>query len=655
MDARTFERISVVLLLCLAVFLRLYRLPSVPPGIHDDEVINAQIVDQVRGGAPPRIFYAQGEGREGFYHLLLLLGRAVTDRVPHWYRLPSVACGLVTLWLAHRLVRRLFGPGVGVVALGGLALAMWPVYLSRDALRVVAMGPLAAGTALALWRALERPALDRAGWAWYVLAGLALGLSQYTYLAARVLPLFVLLFAAYLGLAHRARFRAHWRGLLVVLVLALVVAAPLGVYLVRHWDAQARVGRLDAPLRALVAGDPGPILRSSARTWAMFAWQGDLQSHYNLPARPVFEPLGGLLFGAGFLLALSRLDDPAYAFCVLWTGVALLPGMVTEPAPHFVRTAGALVTVFAFPGLAARWLSHRLAGAGRTAWHVALIGWLAFTLTLTFYDYFRRWTALEEVRAFRHAGLAEVARYLDAAEAATDVAACTPFLNEGHFFWRSDRQALPYLLRRRDVRVGWYNCREAQLLVDGGRAGRYLFGEDLTWAPFVPPGVWERAQVTTTFPDHRLSRLEAVDPLETWLAGFTRPDVTSATFEGKMEFLGHRVIDGERASNGDVAVLTAWEVRAPLPYDLAAFLHVLDGEGDLLAQGDAFAALSDTLRPGDVFVQRHVIPLPADAQAWTDPKWVVGLYVRGGGRLALDSGAGDALDLGDWEVGRADN
>jgi hypothetical protein len=653
MDACAVERLLIVVLLGLALFLRLYRLPTVPPGIHDDEVINAQIVDRVRAGAPIRIFYTQGEGREGLYHLLLLLSRTITARVPYWYRLPSVVCSMLTLWLAHRLARRMFGPGVGLITLGGLALTLWPVYLGRDALRVVSMGPLAAGVALSLWRALERPTLDRAGWGWFALAGLLLGLSQYTYLAARVLPVFVVLFAGYWRLAHRARFRVHWRGLILVLALAAILAAPLLIYLATHWDAQERIGRLDAPLQALRAGDSGPVLTSAARTWAMFLWQGDLQSHYNLPARPVFEPLGGLLFAAGFLLALYRLRDPAYAFCALWIVVTLLPGMLTEPAPHFIRTAGALVTVFVFPALAARWLSRRLAGMGRVAWHVALIGWLGFTLTLTFYDYFHHWPALEEVRAFRHAGLAEVAHYLDGADDATPVAACTPFLNEAHFFWRSDRQALPYLMQR-DLPVGWYSCQEAQLFLNGGRAGRYLFGEGLDWAPFVPSDLQDRAQVEAAFRDDQLLRLDVGEFLDEWLADFVRPDVTSRTFEGKMEFLGYRVMGGEPAPGEELELLTAWRVEDALPYDLAAYLHVLDEEGRKVAQGDAFAALSDTLHPGDVFVQRHVLQLPADERALGGAKLVVGLYVRGGRRLALDSGTGDALNLGDLEVRGAD-
>jgi 4-amino-4-deoxy-L-arabinose transferase-like glycosyltransferase len=640
----TAERVAFILLLALAAFLRLYRLPEVPPGIHDDEIINVQIADQLLAGAPFSVFYEAGEGREGLYHPLLVASRMLTARVPYWYRLPSVVCSLLTILLVHRLSRRCFGLWTALVAAGGLAVAFWPVHLGREALRVVTLPPLAAGMSLALWHGLEQRVRGKRALWWFALAGLLLGLAQYTYLAARVLPLLVLLFTAYLACFHRTRLRLHWPGLVLLLVVSALVAAPLAVYIGTHWGQQERITRLSEPLQALLDGDPRPALSSSAATLGMFVWRGDPQPHYNLPGRPVFKPIGGVFFLAGLLIALRNLRHPASAFCLLWTATTLGPGMLTRPAPHSVRTAGALVTAFVFPGLTVRWLVRRIGLNWQTALAAALGLLLVFNAGLTFRDYFHRWPDLDDVRAFHHAGLAEVARYLDRTPETAPIAACTPFLNEQHFFWRTDRPALPYLLNRRDLDIGWYSCLEAQLFPRGGRTSLYLFGDDRDFAPFVPPEWVAQAQTITTLRGERLIHLEVADHLETWLAQFTRPTEPSPSFGDTMRFLGYRQEPVAPLPGGTLEILTAWQVLAAPPNDLAIFLHLLDSDGKLVEQGDALAALSDTLRPEDVFVQQHTIALAEDLRPG-EYRLVTGLYVREGTRLSLDSGAGDALTL----------
>src|SRR6185295_19204692 len=102
----------------------------------------------------------------------------------------------------------------------------WHVTISRMTYRaglVAALGPLALWLLLRLWR---RPGLDRA-----LLAGGALGLLAYTYVAIRLL-LFALAELAAGPLREPRRLGA---AALAALVAALV-AAPLGLYFLRHPD-----------------------------------------------------------------------------------------------------------------------------------------------------------------------------------------------------------------------------------------------------------------------------------------------------------------------------------------------------------------------------------------------------------------------------------
>ena len=395
----------------------------------------------------------------------------------------------------------------------------------------------------------------------------------------------------------------------------------------------------------LLAGNWRPVSSSALATLGMFVWRGDPQSHYNLPGRPVFEMFSSGLFLVGFLIALFDLRHPAKAFCVLWTIMMLIPGMLSQPAPHFIRTSGALVTSFIFPGLAVDWLVTRLVNKWQ---RIGLVGCLGVLLLvnfgLTLRDYFYRWADLAEVRSFRHANLAETTRYFDQVPDSTPVAACTFFLNEQHFFWRTERQALPYLLNRRDLKIGWYDCLESQLFPHGGQESRYFFQNEAVFAPFLPQAWVDQATPLAEFSQSRVVTLSVTDELAGWIFEFHQPNLTSPVFDETMQFLGFQPSTESFVPGSTLTILTAWRVLATPSPDLSIFLHLYNSSGDLLTQGDALTALSDTFYPEDVFVQRHFIVLPVDTIPG-EYKLVTGLYIRGGNRLLLDFGESDSLTL----------
>jgi hypothetical protein len=104
------------------------------------------------------------------------------------------------------------------------------------------------------------------------------------------------------------------------------------------------------------------------------------------------------------------------------------------------------------------------------------------------------------------------------------------------------------------------------------------------------------------------------------------------SFEQQITLLGYTA---RPADNGGPQLLTFWRVLAPLPEDLAIFVHVVDGEGTIIAQHDGLDAAPAHLRPGDVVVQRH--PLPAGLAA--DAAVQLGLYRRSSGRRLTHEGA----------------
>ena len=69
----------------------------------------------------------------------------------------------------------------------------------------------------------QRRARSRA-WASYAVSGLLLGASLYTYMASRGMPLLFVICLLALAITDRVRLRRVWRGTVVVLLTAAIVA-----------------------------------------------------------------------------------------------------------------------------------------------------------------------------------------------------------------------------------------------------------------------------------------------------------------------------------------------------------------------------------------------------------------------------------------------
>ncbi len=93
---------------------------------------------------------------------------------------------------------------------------------------------------------------------------------------------------------------------------------------------------------------------------------------------------------------------------------------------------------------------------------------------------------------------------------------------------------------------------------------------------------------------------------------------------------------------GQLRLVSSWQVLAALPADVTMFVHLLDKGGAIVAQHDGLDAAATTLRPGDRLLQRHVLSLPALSPG--EYRLVIGLYRHGDGlRLPSADGTGAAL------------
>jgi hypothetical protein len=631
-------RLLLVALLLLAAWLRFRALRDIPPGLEMDELIANQIAEQISAG-DWRVFYPAGQGRESLYFYwlagwLTLLGKHVFA-----LRVASSTAGLLGLACVYVLVRRLFNPMVALISLAFGATSFWTLFAARSGLRSVAMVPLTALSGYLFWRGLDcgSQKLRRCSRLFYTTGGFCLGMTFYAFTAARVLPAVFILFAVYLFLFHRPSLFGQWQGWLLGSLSALLVMLPLLFYLYNHPQADELGFRdFDRPLVALKSGDLQPVLQNSLETLKVFAFQGDPLIFDNVPGRPIFEPLSAFLFLLGIGIALVRLRQPAYAFALIWLLVALIPGMLSQPAPNFYRIVGAQAVTFAFPALAivqsGRYLRRRW---GRPPWQrrisLVLIGGLALILGVhlagTWQAYFVAWPKVEGVSVFWQSGLAQAARYLDSSPEASPVALCTILTYEHDPWWRPAWQSMPYLLRRSDLDIRYYDCRTT-LVLPTGTSVRYLFPDPSAPMKLIPEalrrGLFEHTRADLEgMPSTQAVLLHLDDPPEAFGPesgeAWWPPEagdgiaVLPAVFGDSLALRGYQWQPARPRRGEALQLVTAWEVLRTPPPRLVMFTHLLTDPQTLVAQQDSLSLTSHSLRPGDRFVALHdQVWIPAD-------------------------------------------
>jgi len=661
--AKSVERWLPIALLLVAFAMRTAWLADVPPGLHHDEVIYTSIAEKALNGEWS-IFYAEGQGREGFYIPFLAAALKWLGTGQFTLRVPSVFLSMLGVCAVYALTRRLLGPFVALFALAEMSCTFWTVFPGRVAMRAVTEPLMAALAAWALWRAISslKSQSSNSKARSFIVAGFLAGLTVYTYRGARALPAIVVLLPLYLALFDRATFKRVWRGLLICAVVAAVVAAPLVIFLSTHpgIDQLGWAGR-DQVLQALRAGDVRPALGTTIATLGAFFARGDPDDYYNLGGRPVFEPVTGALFAVGVLMALRRIKELRYAYLMMWFVLALASGLVSEPAPHFYRIIGAQVTAFIFPGIALANLKSQVSIFKWNAralrfeiWYLILAALIIADGAWNAHDYFITWGRKETVRLLWNKPMAEIASYLDRSEERTPVAVCTLLVNRREEWLRPAPDFFHYLMRRDASTLRFYDCRYSLVFPEGGAQARYAF-----------PGTAPVNQLASRFltswldgaqpiegklsPDNALLRADVHSGLEDHLARMAAFEgIVNVNFGHMVEWLGYEVFSpGERGR--PIVLATWWRVKqAALPPNLTQFTHLLQGDR-IVAQQDLLSVMADTLRPGDVFVQVHeFVVVPPDAPPG-DYALAIGLYdASTSQRLTIydgDTSRGDRLTL----------
>jgi hypothetical protein len=614
-----FVRLGVVALVLLAWFLRVWRLPLLPPGLHHDEAIEGLNALDVLAGHL-RFWFPAGGGREPLFMYVAAAVIWVLGPTAFALRLLAAACATLVVPATFALVRRLFDNQVALVASGLLATSYWQVHTGRMGLRSALLVPLAGVAVALLLRGVDRarPLVGAAG-------GLALAAGVHVYFAGRLLPLVA--FPIAIAQARLAWCRGDRRGAAaaVAFVAAGAVAmAPMALYvLLAPRSANERVGEASV----FAQPDPPAALRQSVLgVLGMFFVRGDGMWKYNLDARPLFSPPLALLFVLGLTLCLARVRRRGGAITWLWLLVMSLASALATESPHFIRIGALAPVLFAPPALAAVWLWRSLPRAvGRLA-PAALALLVAATAAATYRDYFVEWAASPQT------GPAFAYDMADAAARLRELRPSEPvYLSVDPY---EPRQLVVQFLAARVLAPGqlhWFDGRRELVLPPGPAV--VLFPSSAK----PPPGLLSGIEAEPIVHD------DLVDGYRVGGAAFGSP---VDHFGDAVELLRADPPAPVRADEPLVPRL-AFRLRTKLADDLTLFGQIEGDGGGWGARDDRFY-LTANREAGETIVAPFAVSLDPGAPGG-DYRLRVGIYRRGGERLRLADGR-DSLLFGPIHV-----
>jgi 4-amino-4-deoxy-L-arabinose transferase-like glycosyltransferase len=659
---RRWEWVLLVLILCLAALLRLWNLDSIPPGLTHDEAGHGQDSINILRGARP-LYETVGYGREPLYDYVVAGAMAISGRASYLeLRAVSAIFGLLTIVTTYLWVRQAFGRWEALLTCAWLAGSFWAVSVSRQALRSTLLPAFLGAAACAWWRgAFSSGKHSRASWLWFVLSGLFIAATLWTYMAARVTWLLFLALPIYLLLTDTLRFKRHFFGMLLTLVVAGLVAAPMFVWLLQHPGAEQRFTQLDQPLRSLIEGDLKQIWSNSLGTLGMFTVRADDLWMYNLSGRPWLGAVEGVLFCIGVLLALWQWKRPRHMMVLLWLVAGSAPSIVTGVSASATRAVAILPVLYVFPavGLVAcfKWLEGRIKGRWVRVIFVLAAAFLVLTVGVqTYSDYFVVWANERDVRVAYHTTLFEVARDLDRQAIPPGTVVVLSSIYPGRFH---DPYALDLMMERSDLSLRWVDGRGALVFPDAPSRlvvkalapldselervikppyarlieERHLRSDDLN--PGFSVYEWDsvsalealRALAVRQPAGWSNSSIFPVDDPQSLYQPLDLP----ANLGGVVALEGYELSAQAVAPGDTITLVTYWRVLSvpDVDLDVVLFTHLLSPSGDpsIIAQQDRLDAPAWNWKTGEVFAQVHRLTI--DQVPSGHYLLEVGAYTRG--------------------------
>lgn len=365
----------IILILAAGVFLRFWKLDSVPPGIQYDEAYNGINAIQALETGDYKIFYPENTGREGLHINVIAIFIKLFGVSGFSLRFANALWGSLTLIGFYFFLRELKLSKLSVMlGIFMLAFSFWHLDFSRTAFRAI-MVPFC--LVWALYFFLKGLKAEKKIYWFFALAGIFLGLGFYSYIAFRVAPLVFILFGIVYLFFEKKWLARNWKAILVFIFASFLCALPILFYFSSHFnDFWTRSQSVSVFHSAKLSTGQALLKSLSVHLQAFFA-HGDNNPRHNYNNQPLIPAGWAAFFVLGFVISLKEIGENVWrkiirrladkkdilskenfklsglfyasvlAQIIFW--VMLVPGILSiEGIPHSLRIIGVIPGVFLF-------------------------------------------------------------------------------------------------------------------------------------------------------------------------------------------------------------------------------------------------------------------------------------------------------------------
>jgi len=298
------------------------------------------------------------------YFYIQAISISILGQTTEALRITSALAGALTVGAVYLAGRTMYGRRTGLYAAIFLAGLHFHVHFSRIGLNNIWDG---------FWFTVI---LGLVWWAWnqerregFLFTGLALGISQYDYVSVRLLFLLIPAWLLIASLAARAQFKRNKAAIFLMFIVAIVVVMPLAGNYAKHLDQfMAPTNRVSLLGRWLdnemvITGQPGWRILTKELWISLQAFtNADLRAWYT-PGTPILRSFAAGFFLLGVALISVEWRKMQHWLLLLWLGVFVLAGGLSESTPAAQRYSGAAPAAALVVGYALAGISGRLATA----------------------------------------------------------------------------------------------------------------------------------------------------------------------------------------------------------------------------------------------------------------------------------------------------
>lgn len=397
--ARWRETLLVAALFGLALTVRTYDLELHPYAFVNDEGEVGRSALRILSGETTNLFETGWSGQPNWSFVPTALAVALLGNTATAARLVSAIEGALAVVFVYLLGREAFDRRAALMAALVLAGLPWHIHFSRLAFNNVIDSFFAAGVLWLLYRALRRGHLLD-----YLWAGLATGLTVYSYLGSRLVAVLALGLLAFAWLRRRLALRTHLRHLLVYAGGAAVVSAPMLSYFYQH--SGTFMGRLNAEnifingwlqsQAAQTGQSQAAVLLEQLQKSALVFVAGGAPGHFFSSPRPYLPALAAVFFVLALGYSAWRSGQLRYLMLAAWFWLVVVLGstLTVGPPSHqrLIMSAPAAALLVALGLREAARLAERLRLAGprlALALSVAVAGLTGLQGTVFYFGEYR--------------------------------------------------------------------------------------------------------------------------------------------------------------------------------------------------------------------------------------------------------------------------